>query len=111
VPSDEQSESSALEQAIEVARQNHQVAIWDRGRRPHALGVYDSRTKRVRPLSDEQTGIILNSDPSIAREWRKWNGMTQNQGSLIIVDRECVESVLKAADAEPTSNDDVLGLA
>jgi len=97
--------------AIALARQNRQVAIWDRCKRPYALGVYDSRTKRVRPLTDEQAGIILNRDPCIAREWRKWNGMTQNQGSLIVVDGECVEAVLTATNEQPASDDDVMGLA
>jgi hypothetical protein len=62
-------------------------------------------------LTDEQAGIILNRDPRIAREWGKWNGMTQNQGSLIVVDRERVEAVLTAANEQPASDDDVMGLA
>jgi hypothetical protein len=111
VPSDEHHRSSTLERAIAFARQNQQVAIWDRCKRPYAIGVYDSRTKRVLPLTDEQAGIILNRDPSIAREWRKWNGMTQNQGSLIVVDRQHVRAALKAANEEPASDDDVMGLA
>jgi hypothetical protein len=111
VPSDERHRLSTLERAIALARQNQQVAIWDRCKRPYALGVYDSRTGRVLPLSDEQAGIMLNRDPHIAREWRKWNGMTQNQGSLIVVDRQRVRGVLRAANEVPASDDDVLGLA
>jgi hypothetical protein len=111
VPGD-QNVSSALAQSIAFARQNQQVAIWDRGKRPYALGVYDASTRRVHPLSDEHAGIILNRDPRIAREWRRWNLMTQNQeGSLIVVDRERVRAILKAANEEPASDDDVTGLA
>ena len=79
--------------------------------RPYSLGVYDSKTGRVCPLTDEQAGVILNRNPRIAREWRKWNRMTQNQGSLIVVDRQLIGADLKAASQEPANDDDVLGLA
>jgi len=108
VPSDERSE--ALEQSIAFARQNQQIAVWDRGKRPYALGVYDSTTRRVHPLNDEQAGIILNRDPHIAREWRKWNRMTQNQGSLIVLSRERIQRVLEGAGPDEDDHD-VMGLA
>jgi hypothetical protein len=109
VPGD-QNVSSALAQSIAFARQNQQVAIWDRGKRPYALGVYDSRTRRVRPLTDEQAGIILNRDPLIRRYWKKWNAMTQNQGSLILINPERIQRVLEGTGGLD-EDDDVMGLA
>jgi hypothetical protein len=52
--------------------------------RPRSYGValYDDATKKLRPLTDEEAAILLNRDPDIAREWRKWNAMTQNEGTL-----------------------------
>jgi hypothetical protein len=111
VPSDERHRSSTLEQAIALARQNRQVAIWDRRKRSYALAVYDSTTRRVHPLTDEQAGIILNRDPRIAWEWRKWNGMTGNQGSLIVLSRERIQRVLEEAKGIAEEDDDVTGLA
>jgi hypothetical protein len=78
---------------------------------PTRLRSNDEGRQRLRPLTDEEAAIILNRDPRIAREWRKWNAMSGNQGSLIIIDGKRVQAVLKAATEEPGSDDDVMGLA
>jgi hypothetical protein len=103
-------ESAELEQAVAFARENGQLVLWDRSSRPYAVAVYEEERKRLRPLSDPDGAIILNRDPSFAREWLKWSGMTGNLGSLIILDEDRVRRVLREAN-EKTGEDDVNGLA
>jgi hypothetical protein len=103
--------SAALEESVAFAREHHQLALWDRSPRSYAVAFYDDVMKRLCPLSDEEAAILLNSDPAMSREWRRWNAMTSNRGSLIIIDGERVQAVLKAANKEPGSDDDVTGLA
>jgi hypothetical protein len=88
------------------AKANQQVAVWDRAERPWAIALYDSVTKKLRPLSDQEAARLLNSDPLIGREWRKWNAMTGNQGSLVVVDGERVRRILSEAHEEPEGNVD-----
>jgi hypothetical protein len=64
----------------------------------------------VVPLTDEQAGIVLNRDPEIRRQWRKWNAMTKNQGSLIVLSRERIQRVLEGTDGND-EDDDMRGLA
>jgi hypothetical protein len=103
--------SAALEQAVAFARGQGQAALWDRSPRPYAIALYDEGKRRLRPLTDAEAAIILNRDPGIAREWRKWNGMTGNLGSLIILDEDRVRRVLREANEKTDENDDVIGLA
>jgi hypothetical protein len=98
--SDDDPQSSGLEQAVAFAEENNQVALWDRKERPWAIAVYDAQAKRLHPLSDEEAATVLNSDAVIAREWRKWNAMTQNEGSLIVIDAERVRRVLNEVEDE-----------
>ena len=111
MPSDEHSESFALERAIVVARENHQLAIWDLVANVPTLSASTTPKRDSASLSDEQAGIMLNRDPRIAREWKKWNLMTPNQGgSLILIDPERVQRVLEG-DNGLDEDDDGLGLA
>ena len=105
------SQSAALEQAVAFARQNGQLALWDRSPRSYAVALYDEGARRLRPLSDEDAANVLNRDPLVRREWHRWNAMTSNQGSLIIIDGERVQAVLEAAGEEQEGNDEVMGLA
>jgi hypothetical protein len=100
VPVDDGDASSALEQAATVAKRNHQIVIWGRAERPCAIAVCNIRTKQLHPL-DDGTATVLNRDPLIRREWRRWNAMTRNQGSLIVLDTERVVRILAAATDEP----------
>jgi hypothetical protein len=103
--------SAALEQAVAYAREHQQLALWDRSSRPYAVALYDDESRRLRPLSDREAAILLNGDPDIAREWRKWNAMTGNQGSLIALSRERIHRVLEEAEGIAEEDDDVTGLA
>jgi hypothetical protein len=100
--------SAALERAVNFAKENQQIAIWDRSPQPYAIALYEERTKELRPLTDEEAAIILNGDPSIAQEWSKWNAMSQNSGSLIVLDVERVRRMLKPDEA---SDDEIEGRA
>ena len=100
-----------LEQAVRYAREHDQPALWDRSPRSYGVALYDDATKKLRPPTDEEAAILLNRDPDIAREWRKWNAMTQNEGTLIILDSERVQAVLEAANEEEEGDDEVMGLA
>jgi hypothetical protein len=104
-------ESAGLEEAVEFAKENHQIGVWDRAERPWAMAVYDARKKELRPLSDEEAGLLLNGDPLIRKEWARWNAMSQNRGSLIVLDAERVWRVLSEAHEEPEGEEDVRGLA
>lgn len=99
-------ESTGLEQAVAVARENGQVAIWDLAERPWAIALYDALTKQLTPLTDEQVGILLNRDPLIGREWHRWNAMSQNRGSLVVLDGDHVGRVLSEASQDPDDDDE-----
>jgi hypothetical protein len=105
-PESDGSEPPGLEQAVAFAKANQQVAVWDRAERPWAIALYDSVTKKLRPLSDQEAARLLNSDPLIGREWRRWNAMTGNQGSLVVVDGERVRRILSEAHEEPEGDVD-----
>ncbi len=60
-------------------------------------GLYEPDRQEVRPLTDEEAAIVLNRDPLIGREWRRWNAMSGNRGSLIVLDAERVKHVLQQA--------------
>jgi hypothetical protein len=94
-----------------VARANQQNVIWDRAQRPWAIALYDSATRELQPLSDEQASKLLNRDPVIRREWAKWNKMSRNEGSLIVLDTERALHILAAATDEPDEDDEMKGLA
>jgi hypothetical protein len=96
----ESDELSGLEQAVAAAQENKQIAIWDRAERPWAIAVYDFRTTRLLALSDEDAATLLNRDPLIRTEWREWNAMTRNRGSLILLDGEHVRDVLATANRD-----------
>jgi hypothetical protein len=98
--SDDDRQLSGLEQAVAFAKENDQVALWDRAGRLWSIAVYDEQAKRLHPLTDEEAATVLNRDAVIAREWRKWNAMTQNEGSLIVLDAERVRRVLNEVEDE-----------
>jgi hypothetical protein len=83
-----------LQAAVTLAKENQQLAIWDLSSRPWAIALYHDDTKELRPLTDEQAAILLNRDPAVAREWRKWNAMNGNRGSLIVLDSKRVRRIL-----------------
>jgi hypothetical protein len=101
-------ESEGLERAVELARQERQLVVWDLAERPWAIAVYQFRTKELHPLKDEEAAVVLNRDPMIRREWRRWNAMHQNHGSLIVLD---VERVRKVLEPDEAFDADVEGLA
>lgn len=103
--------SAAREQAVVFAKENQQIAIWDRSSQPYAIALYEEQTKKLRPLTDEEAAILLNRDPGIAREWSKWHAMSQNNGSLIVLDTERALRILAEANDEPDEDDEVKGLA
>jgi hypothetical protein len=98
----------SLADAVEHARANGQIAIWDRAVRDYAIALCDLEARRLLPLADGAVGVLLNRDRLIAREWRKWNAMTGNNGSLIVLDVERVRQVLESHEA---SDDEIEGLA
>jgi hypothetical protein len=98
----------SLAQAAKEARANGQIVIWDQSVRDYAIALYDLEAQRLLPLADAQAGILINRDPLIRREWRKWNAMTGNRGSLVILDTERVRIVLEPDEA---SDGEVEGLA
>jgi hypothetical protein len=98
--SDDDRQLSGLEQAVAFAKENDQVALWDRSERPWSIAVYDAQAKQLHPLTDEEAATVLNRDQVIAREWRKWNAMTGNEGSLIVLDAERVRRVLSEVEDE-----------
>jgi hypothetical protein len=98
---------AAFEQALAFATENQQPVVWDRAERPWAIALYDSMTKRLRALTDEEAATLLNRDPLIAREWRKYNALTSNNGSLVVLDIERARRVLAASADE----DEIEGLA
>jgi hypothetical protein len=106
----EPEEPSGLEQAVALAKSNEQIAIWDLAERPWAIALYDAGTRQLHPLSDEEAGAVINRDPLIRRDWRKWNAMHQNHGSLIVLAKERVLRILEAA-CDDREDDDVNGLA
>ena len=110
-PGQESLESAALVQAVTFARKQGQLVLWDRSSRPYAIASYDEESKRLRALTDEEAGTILNQDAGIAREWRRFNGMTGNQGSLIVIDADRVSRVLKQTNEEPEDEGHMRGLA
>jgi hypothetical protein len=99
-----------LEQAVAFARQQNQIALWDRSSRPYAIALYEEGSRRLHPLSDEDASTLLR-DPLIGREWRRWNAMAGNEGSLIILDTERALRVLAAATDKRDRDDEVRGLA
>jgi len=104
-------ESPALERAVAFAKKNGQVALWDRSPQPYAIALYDDATNRLHPLTDEDAGSVLNRDTLIRKEWNRWNAMTGNQGSLIIIEGERVKTILEAAKDEREDDGDASGLA
>jgi hypothetical protein len=103
--------SVALEQSVAYAKEHDQLALWDRSSRSCAVAVYDDATKQLRALSDEESAMLLNRDPTIRRDWRRWNAMTGNQGTLIVIDAEHVRAVLEPGSEEQDGDDQVSGLA
>ena len=91
-------ESVGLERAVAFASENGQLAIWDRCERQWAIALYDQESRQLSPLSDEQSALLLNRDALIRREWRRWNAMTGNVGSLIILDAERARCSLNGGD-------------
>lgn len=92
------------------ARKHEPVTLWDRSPRSYAVAFYDDATKAVCPLSDEESAVLPNSDLTIRREWFKWNAMTDNRDSLVVVDAERVQAVLRAASKEQEGDVEVTGL-
>jgi hypothetical protein len=107
----ERGEPSGLERAVALAKSNEQIAIWDLAERPWAIALYEARTRQLHPLSDEEAATLINRDPLIRREWRRWNAMHQNHGSLIVLAKERVLRILEAATDEPHEDDEMKGLA
>ena len=101
--------ASALERAVAVAKANQQFAMWDRAERPWAIALYDSVTKQLLALSDEEAAMLLTRDSGIAREWRRWNAMSGSEGSLIVLDMERARKVLTQQDK--ATDDEMEGLA
>ena len=101
MPLDDGDASSVLAQAAAVAKANHQIVIWDRAERPWAIAVYDIRTRQLHPLDDREAAIVLNRDPLIRNEWSKWNVMTGQQGSLIVLDAERARRALTRTTDDP----------
>jgi hypothetical protein len=102
--------SATLEQAVSFAREQGQLALWDRSPRPYAIALYDEN-RRLRPLTDEEAATLLNRDSLIRKHWSKWNAMTGNEGSLVVIDTERALRILAAATEGPDSDDEVKGLA
>src|SRR5262245_50273651 len=101
-PDNEDSDSS-LAHAAEQAIAHGQIVVWDQSARDYAIALYDLAAQRLLPLTDAQVGILLNRDGLIAREWKKWNAMTGNTGSLIVLDIERAQRVL---DRDKSPDDD-----
>lgn len=96
--------STPLERAVEAAKENGQLAIWDRSVRPWTMALYESESRQLRALSDEEAAILLNRDAGIAREWRKWSRMT-GEGSLIVLDTARALRILATANNEPRDDE------
>jgi hypothetical protein len=102
----ERDEPSGLEQAVALAKSNEQIAIWDLAERPWAIALYDARTKQLHPLTDEEAAIVINSDPLIRREWRRWNAMNGNRGSLIVLSGDRIQQALNEGRDAAEDNGD-----
>jgi hypothetical protein len=96
VTSDE-TRRTALIEAVKFAKANGQIVVWDNSKRDYAIALYDEKTQQVQPLADDDAAILINRDPLIRREWCKWNEMTGNKGSLVVLDVVHARRVLAAA--------------
>jgi hypothetical protein len=65
----------------------------------------------VQPLSDQEAAMLLNRDSAIRRAWRKWNAVSRNGGSLIVLDAERALRALAAPTDESDRDDEIRGLA
>jgi hypothetical protein len=99
--------SAALEQAIAFAKENQQLVVWDQAPRPWAVAVYDADSNQLCAYSDEDAAKLLNRDPLIRKQWKKWNAMTGNRGSLILLD---IERACRVLEPDETSDDENEGL-
>jgi hypothetical protein len=86
-------------------------AAWDISRRDYAVALYDRKSEQLQPLTDEEAAILLNRDPLIRKEWKKWNAASKNRGRLIILDSQRARRVLRAATDEPDEDNEMKGLA
>jgi hypothetical protein len=77
---------NGFREALEFARHNQQIGVWDTGEHGSLLAIWDGATEVVVTLDADQALPILASDQEISRLWRRWRGMTGQAGCLIIVD-------------------------
>jgi hypothetical protein len=73
-------------EALEFARTNEQIGIWDRGDASCLLAVWDDERELIVPLDDEQSRSILLSDEDVCLQCRKWRAITQAAGRFIVID-------------------------
>src|SRR5213078_2341067 len=92
----DQTDLDTLDRAARYALQNDQLVIWDCSVRPWAVATYNVASRQLQPLTDEEAANLLTRDAEVGRQWRKWSGMSQNHGSLIVLDVERVRKVLEA---------------
>jgi hypothetical protein len=98
----------SLAQAAKQASASEQIVFWDQSvRGEYAIALYDLKAQRLLPLSDVEVGRLLTRDRLIAREWRKWQAMMGNKGSLVVIDVERARQTLASA----SDDDDIAGLA
>jgi hypothetical protein len=85
-------------EALEFARSNQQLGIWDTGDQSTLLAVWDDGLETVVPLDEDQALPILATDQEINLQWRKWRGMSGKPGRLIIVDQARCQALLAWLD-------------
>ena len=96
---------------MSFAKKQGQLALWDRSPRPYAIALYEDENRRLRPLTDEEAAILVNRDSLIRKHWSKWNAMTSNNGSLVVLDAERALRILAEATDQPDEDDKMKGLA
>jgi hypothetical protein len=73
-------------EALEFARKNEQIGVWDRGDASCLIAVWDDEREVIVPLDDEQSRSILLADEEIFAQCRKSRAITQAAGRFIVVD-------------------------
>lgn len=91
--------SSGFREALEFARKNQQIGVWDRGDASCLIAVWDDEREAVVPLDDEQSRSILLADEAVLFQCRKWRAITQAAGRFILIDQaRCYELLARVRE-------------
>jgi hypothetical protein len=81
-------------EALEFARSNSQLGVWEVGEERSLLAVWDDELETIVPLDEDQALPILAADRDINLQWRKHRGMSGKPGRLIVVDKARCQALL-----------------